>query len=198
MGNDPSARVPLIIVHPFLPKNKRIVHTSRSIDLVPTLLDLIAITKPDTVEGVSLLPYLDTNNEQNNLNLEAYFETGVWLTPLAVLNRDHLKYPSALELLEVPNKETGTLAIKPQYINIDIEARDRMIRTDKWKLVYLPMKDGALYWLFDNINDPNGEIDVSKKYPQAFAEMKQRLINWLKKDNLRTWKNEHLVAAANP
>jgi arylsulfatase A-like enzyme len=198
LGNDPSARVPLIIVHPFLPKNKRIVHTSRSIDLVPTLLDLIAITKPDTVEGVSLLPYLDTNNEQNNLNLEAYFETGVWLTPLAVLNRDHLKYPSALELLEVPNKETGTLAIKPQYINIDIEARDRMIRTDKWKLVYLPMKDGALYWLFDNINDPNGEIDVSKKYPQAFAEMKQRLINWLKKDNLRTWKNEHLVAAANP
>ena len=185
-------------MHPSLPKNKLIAHTSRSVDLVPTLLDLIAITKPDTVEGVSLLPYLDANNAQNNLNLEAYFETGVWLTPLAVLNRDHLKYPSALELLEVPNKETGTLAIKPQYINIDIEARDRMIRTDKWKLVYLPMKDGALYWLFDNINDPNGEIDVSKKYPQAFAEMKQRLINWLKKDNLRTWKNEHLVAAVKP
>lgn len=191
LGDDPSARVPLVISYPKLPKKNVVSHVTRGIDLAPTILDILDIPIPKTIEGVSLLPYIEQTN--SNLHLTTYFETGVWLTPLVALSENHMIYPSILDILEVPDIQTGTLAIKPKYKDIVIEARDRMIRTDDWKLIYLPMKKGAKYWLFDIKNDPTADIDVSKKYPTVLKEMKEKLIKWIEQDPQREWKNEHIV-----
>ncbi len=192
LGDDPSARVPLVMLHPSLPKNKRITKVTRSVDLAPTLLDMLNIpAESSSMEGVSLTSCI--NSDCPDLALEAFFETGVWLTPLATLNDQHLRYPSAMEFLEVPNRATGTLGIKKEFRDIDIEARDRMIRSDKWKLVYLPMQKGAIYWLFDNETDPTGEIDISKQKSEVFADMKYRLVSWMSLDPERKWENEHIV-----
>ena len=192
MGDDPSARVPLVMVGPGIPSGKEVDKTTRSVDLAPTLLSLIGLSIPETVEGVSLRPYFD--NLEEELDLPAFFETGVWLSPMVVIKSDHLKYPSLLELLEVPDKEKGTLVIKKKYRGIVIEARDRMIRTDRWKLVYLPMKKGARYWLYDLDNDPQGNKDVSEQNPDMLKKMKLRLVDWMKKDRSMKWENEHLLA----
>jgi len=191
LGDDPSARVPLIISHPSLPKNNVIANVTRSIDIVPTILDILDMPIPKMIDGVSLRPYIEKTD--SNLHLTAFFETGVWLTPLATLNKNHMVYPSILDILNVPNIRSGTLAIKKEYENIVIEARDRMIRTDDWKLIYLPMKKGAKYWLFDIKNDPTAENDVSKKFPLVLKEMKKKLIDWIEQDPQRKWKNEHIV-----
>lgn len=191
MGNDPSARVPLLIIDPRRKSATRITHTTRSVDLAPTLLDLLGLTIPASMEGRSLTPYLD--DPDTNLNLAAFYETGVWLGPMPGIRSDHLKYPSLLKILEIPNKQTGTMSVKPKYRDIVIRARDRMIRTDDWKLVYLPMKEGAIYWLYDLRNDPENADDVSAQYPEVFARMKERLVQWMKQDRKREWQGEHLV-----
>jgi len=51
-------RVPLIMCGPGLDKGKRIASQVRSIDIMPTLLELCAITPRKEIHGVSLLPWL--------------------------------------------------------------------------------------------------------------------------------------------
>lgn len=191
MGDDPSARVPLLIVDPGREQATRIPRTTRSVDLAPTLLERLGLAVPKEMDGRPLTPYID--DPGTNLDLAAFYETGVWLAPMPGVRSDHLQYPSLLKILEIPNKETGTMSVKPQYRDIVIQARDRMIRTDDWKLVYLPMKEGALYWLFDLRENPDNDEDVSAQHPEIFAQMKQRLVDWMKHDHKREWVDEHLV-----
>ena len=69
-----------------------------------------------------------------------------------------------------------------------------MIRTNKWKLVYLPMQEGAVYWLFDVINDAESRYDVSSLHPDVVGELKHMLIAWMTEDKDRQWHGEHLVS----
>ncbi|MDP1679469.1 MAG: hypothetical protein Q8L02_05025 [Candidatus Nitrotoga sp.] len=55
-----------------------------------------------------------------------------------------MRYSNLLDLLKIPDKASGTLAIKPQYRDIVFEAKNRMIRVEHWKLVYQSIKGGAL------------------------------------------------------
>lgn len=180
MGDDPSARIPLIIMDPRRKGANIVSSVTRSIDVAPTLLELIGMPAPDSMEGKSLVSYMD--NRDTNLNLDAFYETGIWLAPLPEIKKNHLSYPSLLNILEVPDKNTGTLAVKPEFRDIVIEARDRMIRTDRWKLVYLPMKEGAVYWLYDVLKDPKGLNDVSSQHPEIVRELKDRLTAWMSED----------------
>ena len=43
---------------------------------------------------------------------------------------------SNLELLDVPDPATGTLALKPEYRERIVLAKDRMVRDGRWKLEY--------------------------------------------------------------
>ena len=54
-------KVPLIIWAPNL-KDKKIDSVVQSIDIMPTLLDIVGIPIPKHVQGISLLPFLTKNN----------------------------------------------------------------------------------------------------------------------------------------
>ena len=56
---DDSVRIPLLFVGSNIPKNKTIMNQVRSIDIIPTLLDIAKISLPMPIDGISLLPYLD-------------------------------------------------------------------------------------------------------------------------------------------
>jgi hypothetical protein len=188
---DFSARVPLFIFDPRRDgqgQNKRVV---RTVDLAPTLLELVELPVPEQMQGVSLVPALE--DPETQLELAAFFETGTWLTTQPGTHPGHLIFPDILELLEVNSKKEGTLVIKPRYEGIVIEARDRMIRASNWLLVYLPLKQGAIYKLFNIQDDPQCLHEVSKLHPDILVSLKQQLVAWLKEDGEREWKNEHLV-----
>ena len=51
-------RVPLIVCGPGLDRGKRIKSQVRSIDIMPTLLDLCGIASKNEIQGVSLLPWI--------------------------------------------------------------------------------------------------------------------------------------------
>lgn len=81
--------------------------------------------------------------------------------------------------MEVPNRNSGTLAIKPQYRATIMRAKDRMIRHGRWKLVYQPLETGYLLRLFDLDIDPQCRVDVVEQYPEIAAQLRQALLSWI-------------------
>lgn len=145
----------------------------RSIDLMPTLLELTHARTTSRADGVSLAPYLF--DKSTTLELDAYNETGIWLTTLPGMAPDHLRYPDLLDLLEVPDKSSGTLAIKAEFSARITVAKDRMLRHGNWKLVYQPLKTGVKLMLFDQVTDPGCKHDLSSAHPELTAALLDRL-----------------------
>lgn len=174
---DFSARIPLLIADPRLKGNGPCSRTVRSVDVAPTVLELASIAPPSGMDGVSLVPYL--KGETIDLNLPAFNETGIWLTDLPGMPTNHLRYPNLLELLEVPDKPTGTLAIKPEYRQAIIAAKDRMICLGSWKLTYQPTTEGPLYALFNLSSDPDCRHDVAAAHPEIVHALKNSLTKWI-------------------
>ena len=177
---DFSARIPLVIHDPRTPSNGIQQQIVRSVDIAPTLLELAGVAIPEAMEGVSLAAIV--RGEKHDLGLPAFNETGIWITDLPGMHEDHLRYPNLLELLEVPDKASGTLVIKPQYHDIVLEAKDRMIRIGRWKLVYQPAVGGALYKLFDLETDPACQHNRIADKSELAEAMKQQLLAWVGKD----------------
>src|SRR5581483_5797944 len=146
---DFSPRVPLIIFDPKSTRHCRCESVVRSIDVAPTLADMVGITYVGS-EGVSLRPII----EGAESGLPAFNETGIWVTDMPGLPPQHLRYPDLFELLDVPNPAEGTLTVKNEYRDRVIVAKDRMIRRGRWKLVYQPLENGFQLRLFDLQNDP--------------------------------------------
>lgn len=176
--SDASARIPLLIVDPRRrPETELCRKIVRSIDLAPTLLDLVGLPIPAEVDGVSLKPYLESPSA--DLQLPAMNETGIWVTEVPGMPAEHLRYPDLLDLLEVPDKRVGTLGIKQEYQRAVIDAKDRMIRSGRWKLTYQPTDRGAIYALYDMATDPECRRDVSGAHPGIVEELRVRLCAWV-------------------
>lgn len=164
-----SARVPLLIIDPRTPGQGRVEHVVRSIDLMPTLLDVLGLPAPTGMDGVSLSAYL--HDADAKIALDAYNETGIWMTDIPGMAVDHLRYPNLLEMLEVPDKQTGTMAIKPEFQRPIVQAKDRMLRRGQWKLVYQPLESGCKLLLFDLVSDPGCISDVSAKHAEIVVTL---------------------------
>lgn len=177
LGDDPGARIPLIIHDPRNPEGKVIDGLTRSVDLLPTLLDLLDIPSPQGLEGVSLLPAWRGNPLPD---LPAFQETGIWLGQVPGRHPDHLDYPNLLELLDVPDPRTGTLSIKAVYREQVLRAKDTMIRRGRWKLVCLPLESGDCFRLYDLETDPRCQTDVSAEHPELFESLRAELLSWRK------------------
>ncbi|MDH3379910.1 MAG: sulfatase-like hydrolase/transferase [Gammaproteobacteria bacterium] len=177
---DFSARVPLVIVDPRRKGHGRLHQTVRSVDLAPTLLELLGLPVIPEADGQSLGPIL--RDPHFDPQLPAYFETGIWLTNPPGFHPEHLHYPDILELLEVGDPKTGTLSVKQKYQEIVVRAKDRMVRVGRWMLVYMPLQEGALYKLFDVEKDPRFKHDVSSEFPEVTANLKDAMRYWIAKD----------------
>lgn len=168
-----SPRIPLVIRDPRKPRRGAITQVVRSIDLAPTLLELAGAAAANSMEGVSLAACLDAHSHCPKV--DAFNETGIWIADIPGLPEQHLRYPDLLELMEVPNRESGTLTIKSQYQGIALAAKDRMIRHAHWKLVYQPLEAGYVLRLFNLETDPACKNDVSVQHPEVQSDLWTRL-----------------------
>ncbi len=171
-----SPRIPLVIRDPRLPGHGRIDAVVRSIDLAPTLLELAGAPPADGMDGVSLA---DCLAGKNCPELDAFNETGIWITDIPGLPESHLRYPDLLELIDVPDREGGTLGIKGKYCSRIMAAKDRMIRHGRWKLVYQPLEDGHRLHLFDLETDPLCLHDIAEQHASVTADLWARLQDFL-------------------
>jgi arylsulfatase A-like enzyme len=168
-----SPRIPLVIRDPRKPGRGRIDAVVRSIDIAPTLLELTGAPPSSSMDGVSLANCLTAG--ATCPELDALNETGIWITDIPGLPDAHLRYPDLLELIDVPDRERGTLGIKPEYCENIMAAKDRMIRRGRWKLVYQPLTDGYALRLFDLETDPSCQHDVSAPHPEVTANLWAKL-----------------------
>ncbi|NMG76004.1 sulfatase-like hydrolase/transferase [Aromatoleum diolicum] len=176
---DFSARIPLIIADPRQPGGQRVDQVVRTIDLVPTLLDLLQAPSVKC-DGRSVVPAM--LDPAFDLKLKAFNETGIWITPMPGLPPEHLSYPDLLQLLDVPDDASGTLAIKSEYRDIVLLAKDRMVRDGRWKLVYQPLESGKRLALYDVEADPGCTRDLVVDHPMEVARLWAELREWMEKD----------------
>lgn len=177
---DYSARTPLIIADPRSAPGSSFNQVIRNIDIAPTLLELALGTSSLSMDGISLANSIRENHEPPPLL--ARTETGIWLTDLPGTPATHLRYPDLMDLLHVPDKSSGTLVVKPMYANIVVAAKDRMIRSDRWRLTYQPMVDGCIVSLFDVKQDPACIQDVIDRFPKEAEQLIAELDQWLSAD----------------
>jgi arylsulfatase A-like enzyme/Tfp pilus assembly protein PilF len=69
---DATLRVPLIVTHPALPQGVRVRGQVRVVDVLPTVLDLLALPAPAQLDGASLVPLM---NGDRTADRESYVET---------------------------------------------------------------------------------------------------------------------------
>ena len=189
VGNDPSGNIPLVIRGPGVPENLDFQYTTRSIDIMPTLLSLLDIPVPGNLDGINLLPYIQTNQSPS---LYAYQETGIWIGKIPGLHPRQILYPNIVDLLDIPDKNSGTLEINQKYYPTVIRAKSRSIQDEKWKLVYMATYDGPVYQLYDMERDPY--MDVISQYPEVFQRLKLVLNDQMHHD---PFLNGHSVIPSN-
>ncbi|WP_026596401.1 sulfatase family protein [Methylohalobius crimeensis] len=168
-----SNRIPVLIYDPEQKGRGIVDEITRAVDIAPTLLDRCGITPPPTMEGQSLVNLLQ--GKLPNIDLTACFKTGLWLTRHPAIHPRHLFYPDIVDLLHIPDKSTGTLAIKPEYLGQIERARDIAVCRRQWKLVRLALNDTPRYLLFDMNTDPGCHEDVADHFPEVVEELRTYL-----------------------
>ena len=176
---DYSARVPVIFSGASITTPRRLDEVTRSVDIAPTLLDLLHLPIPNYMDGVSLLAAL---RGETVPKLPAFYETGIWLTEVPGMPVGHLRYPDLPELLEIKDQHSATMSIKDAYQARIITAKDRMIRWGDWKLVHQPLQNGYLLRLYDIAHDPNCRQDVYALHPETAAILWEQLRVWMQPD----------------
>jgi len=175
-----SPRIPMVIFDPRQAVQGIIEDVVRSIDLAPTLLELAGAAPVASMDGVSLAACFGAHDHCPKL--DAFNETGVWIADIPGLPEHHLRYPDLFELMEVPDKGSGTLAIKAEYHDAILAAKDRMIRHGRWKLVYQPLETGCQISMYDMGVDPGCRHDVSAEHLAIRTDLWARLQVLMVKD----------------
>lgn len=179
--SDSSARIPLLIVDPRRRGGQTVDATVRSIDVAPTLLALCGRPPSAAMDGVSLIDMLDG---AVSAPLVAYNETGIWISDIPGMAPQHLRYPGIIELLDIPNPISGTLALKEEQRARIVAAKDRFVVRGSWKLVYQPMETGYELRLFDTVADPECTRDLAARHPDVREELWNELRYFLAQDGL--------------
>ncbi len=174
IGEDPSNRIPLVIAGPGVP-TRTVRATVRSVDIAPTIVELAGI-EPGVLgaDGQSLAAYLDGRDKGDRA---AYMATGAWLARVAGMADDHVRVPPLIELLEIPDQESGTIALSEKARAMIEAARDRAVRWGRWKLVRIPAVGGPRYALYDRVRPEDG--DQAERHPEVAQCLRRALDLWV-------------------
>lgn len=177
-----ATRVPLVIYDPVhRPPPRRVDTIVRDVDLAPTLAALVGKPMKNAMAGRSLRPLMQGKPTQHDR--AAFMETGLWFVPKpqGVDLSLRIRYPPVLNgLVQLDRKRRGDLVLNPSYRTLVMAAKHRAIRTQRWKLIYVPLTSGVRYQLFDVKVDPHCTRDVAKQHPRVTGRLAIRLRRWMR------------------
>ncbi len=198
---DEGTHVPLVIFDPRVDsaakgkgstrEGRRVRSVVRDVDLAPTLYELTGVTPPGDLDGRSLAPAL--RGEALDARL-AHAESGAWLTDEVAGLADELRlpYPSLGESTEL-DPERSQILLREEVEPVTLMARHRMVRDERWKLVYVPTRAGVRYFLFDTDADPAEVHDVAGAHRDEVARLRAELWAWMLQDPRMEQKGGYLV-----
>ncbi len=165
-GGDQSTHIPFLIRVPGQAPG-RVEALTRSVDVAPTLLTLLGEAVPKVMQGTSLTPLL--RGEVKDLGLSSFAETCYLFFPKAKAmtslteaeRAEVVELAGAADTLEVDATFHHNLVLTPSYRAAVIAAKDRMVRTARWKLIEIPGKTRPIHRLYDMLSDPHQQVDLS-------------------------------------
>jgi len=182
-GGDQSTRIPLFIRLPNGEHGGRTVDSIvRGVDLKATILDLAEHpTKTQgRGDGVSLRPLID--GSKATLDLAAFAETCYLFFQKKPIvdgaNKSVILRP-ADETLRIDPTFRDQLVLEGRWHEPVIRAKDRMIRTERWKLIRIEGERGPIWRLFDMAIDPAQRHDRAKDGLPIFDRLRTRLETWM-------------------
>ncbi|HEY1693115.1 MAG TPA: sulfatase-like hydrolase/transferase [Polyangiaceae bacterium] len=195
---DEGTHVPLVIVDPRSTTGDgsaaphRVSSIVRDVDLAPTLYELTGVAPPRDLDGQSLAPALAGAAIAQE---HAYAETGLWFTEEIPGLPDDLRlpYPGIARLTEVDTQHGDDLVLQKAMRPLTIVAKHRMVRDERWKLLYVPARTGVRWLLYDTQADPGETVDVAAAHPDVLARMQGELWAWMRLDVDMTERGGYLV-----
>ena len=172
---DEGTHVPLVVVDPRHPRAAREDAVVRDVDLAPTLYELTGVSPPADLDGRSLEPALDGQPLPPAL---AYAETELWFTEeIPGLPPElRLPYPGIARLTEVDTQHGDQVVLEREMRPLTIMARHRMVRDERWKLIYVPTRRGVRWMLYDTRDDPGGDRGRRGRAPRRRGEAPGRAL----------------------
>jgi arylsulfatase A-like enzyme len=178
---DEGTHVPLVIFDPRKTGGQTVGAIARDVDLAPTICDLVGVSAPSDVDGHSLVPWLTGGSVAPSL---AYAETGLWFTEdIEGLDPSlRIPYPPVAEMNEVDADHHDDVVLKKEMRDRVLVAKHRMVRDERYKLVYVPTRGGVRYMLYDTEEDPGETHDVAADHPTELSRLKGELWKWMLSD----------------
>jgi arylsulfatase A-like enzyme len=159
-GGDQSTKIPFFMRVPGQAA-RRVEELSRTIDVAPTLLRTVGLEVPGSMQGVDVLT--DTSPDRVALAETCYlfFPKSKAMTSLTAEERaEVIELSGAGETLQVDPAFRDNLVLKPEVRAQVIAAKDRMVRTQRWKLIEIPGKTRPIRRLYDMEGDPRQQRNL--------------------------------------
>jgi hypothetical protein len=104
-----------------------------------------------------------------------------------------LPYPGIARLTEVDTQHGDELVLQRAMRPLTIVAKHRMVRDERYKLVYVPARSGVRWLVFDTQCDPAETRDVASSHPDVVARLQGELWSWMLRDDAMTERGGFLV-----
>ena len=176
-GGMQANHIPLLM---HLPKTeqRKILEQVRTIDILPTLADMLKVEKPTKWEGQSFSKWLDGSEVPKSRAF--YGETGFPFIQFRVKGIERPKLPPMDQLTGIDDSFNYQFVLKKEYEQPLVNAKQRCLVTDKWKLICTPTIDGKRHFgLFQRTGATFSSADVAADYPQVLEPMRAALERWM-------------------
>ncbi len=178
-GGDQNSNIPCVLRVPGMEnKTRHVSKIVRTLDFAPTILDLCGIPADKRMEGVSLRPYVE--NTGKDLGLAFFGETSYLFCKRYIPGEKPRYLPPMDSTTFIDESFNSHFVLKDKYQPLVIETKERVLRTERWKIVFTPGEDYSIIRLYDLQNDPHCERDVRSLYPLIFDAMESRLMKWMR------------------
>ncbi|MEY3897187.1 MAG: hypothetical protein RLZZ214_2708, partial [Verrucomicrobiota bacterium] len=155
-----------------------IPETVRLIDVVPTLADLLGQEKSPTWQGQSFAGWI--RQTEKPIFRPFYGETGFPFIQFKVKGVTRPFLPPMDQATGIDPSYNYQFVLKDEFLPRLIEAKQRCLRTQRWKLVCTPTDQGTRHFgLFQIEKDPHGETDLAATRPEVLAPMQAALERWV-------------------
>jgi arylsulfatase A-like enzyme len=169
--------VPLVFHVPGGESGKIGAHV-RTIDIAPTIADLVGARKPASWEGKSFAGWLRDGEEPASRAF--YGETGFPFVQFRVAGIERPKLPPMDGMTGIDDSFNYQFVMKEEFVEPVVNAKQRCLMTDKWKLICTPTLEGGRHFALFSIDpDVYSEANVAAENPEVLAPMKVALEKWM-------------------
>lgn len=176
-GGLQASHVPLVLKVPGM-EGREFGEQVRLLDVAPTVTDLLGLEAPGSWEGRSFAPWL--RGEAEAKSRAFYGETGFPFIQFRVDGVERPVLPAMDEMTFIDEGFNYQFVLKEEYRKRLVEAKQRCLKTDRWKLVCTPTAAGGRHFqLYDMWDDPHGEVDVAGDFPEVLGVTRVALERWM-------------------